>query len=188
MGQLCAATTGVSAALHSPLMSVTNAISGMTAIGALELMRGGLTPDTWAGTAAAAAVAMSTVNIAGGFVMTGRMLDMFKRPDDPPTYSQLVFVPVVAALAYYVPAAAAGAAGAAALYQTVALSSALCCVGAITMLSSQATARTGNSLGAAGVVLGIAATAGPRLATASSALFMQAAGALGVGGVLAGGG
>ena len=58
-------------------MSVTNAISGMTAIGALELMRGGLTPTGTAATFAAAAVAMSAVNIVGGFLMTGRMVSLF---------------------------------------------------------------------------------------------------------------
>ena len=47
------------------------------------------------------------------------------------------------------------------------------------MLSSQATARTGNALGGAGVLLGLAATAGPRLATASGGLLTQAAVALG---------
>jgi NAD(P) transhydrogenase len=111
------------------------------------------------------------------------MLDMFRRPDDPPGYSQLMFIPVVALLAYYIPTAAAGAA-AGALHNMVALASALCCIGAISMLASQKTANTGNSLGAAGVVLGLAATAGPRLATASTDLLMQAAGALGVGGFL----
>ena len=50
------------------------------------------------------------------------------------------------------------------------------------MLSSQATARTGNALGGAGVLLGLAATAGPRLATASGGLLTQAAVALGAGG------
>ena len=177
------AVTGVTAALHSPLMSVTNAISGMTAIGALEIMRGGLVPNDPVGVAAAAAVAMSAVNIAGGFLMTGRMLDMFRRPDDPPPYSHLLLVPVVAAIAYYATQCAAGVA-AAALHETVALASALCCIGAISMLSSQTTARTGNSLGAAGVALGLAATIGPRLATASTQLLSQAAGALGVGAIM----
>lgn len=176
------AVTGVTAALHSPLMSVTNAISGMTAVGALELMRGGLAPAGTAATFAAAAVAMSAVNIAGGFLMTGRMLDMFKRPDDPPSYSKLLMVPVAITMAYYLPNAAAGVATGA-LHETIALASALCCIGAISMLSSQASARTGNALGGAGVALGLAATAGPRLATASSGLLSQAALALGAGGV-----
>ena len=176
------AVTGVTAALHSPLMSVTNAISGMTAVGALELMRGGAAPVGTAATFAAAAVAMSAVNIAGGFLMTGRMLDMFKRPDDPPSYSKLLMVPVVITAAYYLPNAAAGVA-AGALHETIALASALCCVGAISMLSSQATARTGNALGGAGVALGLAATAGPRLATAGAGSLAQAALALGAGGV-----
>jgi len=176
------AVTGVTAALHSPLMSVTNAISGMTAVGALELMRGGLAPAGTAATFAAAAVAMSAVNIAGGFLMTGRMLDMFKRPDDPPSYSKLLMVPVIIAAAYYLPNAAAGIATGA-LHETIALASALCCIGAISMLSSQASARTGNALGGAGVALGLAATAGPRLATAGAGLLTQAALALGAGGV-----
>lgn len=58
----------------------------------------------------------------------------------------------------------------------------VCSVGAISMLSSQATARNGNALGGAGVLLGLAATAGPRLATASGGLLTQAAVALGAGG------
>ena len=49
----------------------------MTAIGALELMRGGLTPTGTAATFAAAAVAMSAVNIVGGLLMTGRMVSLF---------------------------------------------------------------------------------------------------------------
>ena len=174
---------GVTAALHSPLMSVTNAISGMTAIGALELMRGGVLPHAgdWIGIAAAAAVAMSAVNIAGGFIMTGRMLDMFKRQDDPPTFSQLLFVPLAATLAYYLPRAATAAGS---LHAMVALASAMCCIGSISMLASQESARAGNALGASGVILGLAATAGPRFATATSALLTQAGGALGLGGIV----
>lgn len=52
-------------------MSVTNAVSGMTAIGGLELMRGGLLPDTWMAAVAALSVLLSAINVAGGFVMTG---------------------------------------------------------------------------------------------------------------------
>ena len=72
---------GVAPALHSPLMSVTNAVSGMTALGGLTVMDGALLPATSMGWLAAAAVLLSTVNVAGGFVMTGRMLNMFRRPN-----------------------------------------------------------------------------------------------------------
>jgi len=65
-------------------MSVTNAISGITAAGALCLMGGGLTPQTPAQTLALGAAFVSSINIGGGFTITKRMLDMFKRPTDPP--------------------------------------------------------------------------------------------------------
>ena len=64
----------VTPALHSPLMSVTNAISGLTAVGGLVTMGGGLMPATPAHWLAAAAVFVSMINIGGGFVMTNRML------------------------------------------------------------------------------------------------------------------
>lgn len=63
---------GVTPALHSPLMSVTNAISGLTAVGGMLLMGGGLMPDSVAHTLATAAVLTSAVNIGGGFTITQR--------------------------------------------------------------------------------------------------------------------
>lgn len=56
---------GVVPALHSPLMSVTNAISGLTAVGALMCMGGGLLPDSRATALAASALLASAVNIGG---------------------------------------------------------------------------------------------------------------------------
>ena len=70
---------GVTPALHSPLMSVTNAISGITAAGGLILMGGGLYPSNTVQVMAAGAAFISSINIGGGFVITQRMLDMFKR-------------------------------------------------------------------------------------------------------------
>lgn len=70
-------------ALHTPLMSITNAISGMTAAGGMVLLGGGLLPTNLAQTYAALATFISAINIGGGFVVTQRMLDMFKRPTDP---------------------------------------------------------------------------------------------------------
>jgi H+-translocating NAD(P) transhydrogenase len=51
-------------------MSVTNAISGLTAVGGMLLLGGGLVPDTLARRLAAAAVVTSAVNIGGGFAIT----------------------------------------------------------------------------------------------------------------------
>ena len=74
---------GVAPALHTPLMSITNAISGITAVGGLLIMGGGYFPSTFPQALASIAVLISSVNIAGGFVVTKRMLDMFKRKTDP---------------------------------------------------------------------------------------------------------
>jgi len=67
----------VTAALHTPLMSVTNAISGIIVIGAMVQ----LTPD-WSQPAnwiSGVAVLLATINIAGGFLVTQRMLKMFRK-------------------------------------------------------------------------------------------------------------
>jgi NAD(P) transhydrogenase subunit alpha len=67
---------GVSHALHTPLMSVTNAISGIIIIGALLQITGG---NRLVGILAAIAVAIATINIVGGFMVTRRMLNMFQK-------------------------------------------------------------------------------------------------------------
>jgi NAD(P) transhydrogenase subunit alpha len=67
----------VTPALHTPLMSVTNAVSGIILIGGLLLGRGrDLSVTTWLG---AVAVLVAAVNVAGGFRVTARMLKMFRR-------------------------------------------------------------------------------------------------------------
>ncbi len=67
----------VSAALHTPLMSVTNAISGIIIIGGMLQVSGPVTsPATLLG---AAAILVATINIAGGFLVTHRMLGMFRK-------------------------------------------------------------------------------------------------------------
>ncbi len=67
----------------------------------MVLAGGGLVPNTTAQGLAAAAVAASAVNIGGGFTITQRMLDMFKRPTDPPEYNHLFAIPGAAMLATY---------------------------------------------------------------------------------------
>ena len=67
----------VTPALHTPLMSVTNAISGIIVVGGMLQLTGELvSPVTWIG---AAAVLLASINIVGGFLVTLRMLRMFHR-------------------------------------------------------------------------------------------------------------
>ena len=66
----------VAPALHTPLMSVTNAISGIIVLGAL-LQIGN--PSTVVLVLAGISVLIATINIAGGFWVTQRMLKMFRR-------------------------------------------------------------------------------------------------------------
>lgn len=68
----------VAPALHTPLMSVTNAISGIIVLGGV-LQLAGDGPLGMAGWLGVAAVALATINIAGGFLVTERMLRMFRR-------------------------------------------------------------------------------------------------------------
>uniref|UniRef100_A0A158QRS3 proton-translocating NAD(P)(+) transhydrogenase n=1 Tax=Haemonchus placei TaxID=6290 RepID=A0A158QRS3_HAEPC len=135
---------GVTPALHSPLMSVTNAISGTTAAGALCLMGGGLLPSTPAQSLALGAAFISSINIGGGFLITKRMLDMFKRPGDPPEYNYMYAVPAALFLGGYFYGLQTGAPSA---HSLAYLGSSLCCVGALGGLSSQKTSRVGNALG-----------------------------------------
>jgi NAD(P) transhydrogenase subunit alpha len=74
----------VTPALHTPLMSVTNAISSIIAIGALvqvspPMMPGMDRPDDWIRWLAVAGIALTAVNMFGGFAVTRRMLAMFRK-------------------------------------------------------------------------------------------------------------
>lgn len=71
----------VSPALHTPLMSVTNAISGIIVIGGILQIGTGLDATSLLG---AAAVFLASINIAGGFLVTRRMLAMFRKDDSRP--------------------------------------------------------------------------------------------------------
>jgi NAD(P) transhydrogenase subunit alpha len=72
--------TKVPPTLHTPLMSGSNAISGITIVGAL--LATGVENDTVATILALVAVATATINVVGGFLVTDRMLGMFRRPRD----------------------------------------------------------------------------------------------------------
>jgi NAD(P) transhydrogenase subunit alpha len=71
---------GVTPALHTPLMSVTNAISGVIIVGAI-LAAGPLEWDWVSSGAGVLAVALAAVNVFGGFLVTQRMLEMFKKKE-----------------------------------------------------------------------------------------------------------
>lgn len=67
--------------LHTPLMSATNAISGISLVGSLVTAGAHYnTLSTWLGFIA---VTASTINVVGGFMITDRMLKMFKRQNAP---------------------------------------------------------------------------------------------------------
>ncbi|MDY4885605.1 MAG: NAD(P) transhydrogenase subunit alpha [Alphaproteobacteria bacterium] len=70
---------GVTPALHSPLMSVSNAISGVVIIGAL--ITAAYARATIAEILSVAAVFLASLNIFGGFTVSARMLAMFKKKD-----------------------------------------------------------------------------------------------------------
>ena len=67
----------VPATLHTPLMSGSNAISGITIVGALVVA--GMVGGFWAKWIGFAALILATINVVGGFLVTDRMLQMFKK-------------------------------------------------------------------------------------------------------------
>uniref|UniRef100_A0AAY4ELA2 proton-translocating NAD(P)(+) transhydrogenase n=1 Tax=Denticeps clupeoides TaxID=299321 RepID=A0AAY4ELA2_9TELE len=101
-------------------------------------------------------IVISTALIPGGFLITQRMLDMFKRPTDPPEFNYLYAIPAAVFVGGYGASLASGYS----IEQMMYLGSGLCCVGALAGLSAQGTSRLGNALGMIGVSGGIAATLG----------------------------
>jgi NAD(P) transhydrogenase subunit alpha len=71
--------TKVPPTLHTPLMSGANAISGITIVGAI--LAAGTSSGTVATVLGFVAVVFATINVVGGFLVTDRMLEMFKRDD-----------------------------------------------------------------------------------------------------------
>ncbi|UTY57570.1 MULTISPECIES: proton-translocating transhydrogenase family protein [unclassified Massilia] len=69
----------VTPALHTPLMAVTNAISAIVIVGAM--LAAALTTGPVGQIAGTVAVALAAVNVFGGFLVTQRMLEMFKKKD-----------------------------------------------------------------------------------------------------------
>ena len=73
--------TKVPPTLHTPLMSGTNAISGIVIVGAL--VAAGMTDSALSQGLAIAAVVLATINVVGGFLVTDKMLRMFRRRERP---------------------------------------------------------------------------------------------------------
>ena len=69
----------VPATLHTPLMSGANAISGITVVGAIALA--GAEHKDLANWLGAGAVALASINVVGGYLVTDRMLAMFKKKE-----------------------------------------------------------------------------------------------------------
>jgi H+-translocating NAD(P) transhydrogenase subunit alpha len=76
----------VSSTLHTPLMSGANAIHGVILVGAVIVT--GQAETTGALVVGLVAVVLATVNMVGGFVVTDRMLQMFRSPKKAPTKEQ----------------------------------------------------------------------------------------------------
>jgi NAD(P) transhydrogenase len=151
-----------------------SAVGGMLLLGhgATETM--GLIPDTPAHWAGAVATLLSFVNIAGGFLVSGKMLDLFRRPTDPKDYFGLYAVPGGLLMAGVAGAGITGQADLSIMSGVAAVVSAICCISGIAGLANQESARTGNVLGMAGVTFGLAATtADMSVAGASAAAFEQ---------------
>eukprot|EP00669_Euglena_mutabilis_P000198 TRINITY_DN1026_c0_g1_i1.p1 TRINITY_DN1026_c0_g1~~TRINITY_DN1026_c0_g1_i1.p1 ORF type:complete len:1084 (+),score=253.67 TRINITY_DN1026_c0_g1_i1:37-3288(+) len=170
----------VSPALHSPLMSVTNAISGLVIVGGMCFMGGGYFPTNAAQALAAAATAMASINVIGGFHVTGRMLDMFKRPGDPPEYNALWTIPALAfggafGFAYW-------GLGMTEVYSLAYLVASVLCVMSLGGLASQTTARLGNAWGQIGAFVGILGTIAMLSNGLPMAVFAQMAGCAAIGG------
>ena len=67
--------------LHTPLMSGTNFIHGIVIVGAILVL--GLADDTFTKVVGFVAMALATANVVGGWFVTDRMLEMFKRRPEP---------------------------------------------------------------------------------------------------------
>ena len=77
---------GVTPALHTPLMAVTNAISAIVMVGAM--LAAALTETPLGKTMGVLAVALAAVNVFGGFMVTRRMLEMFKKKEKKVTLKE----------------------------------------------------------------------------------------------------
>jgi len=150
------AVWGVAHALHTPLMSVTNAISGMTIVGGIHLFNEG--NDEQAKYMAAVSAGVSAINIVGGFIVTQRMLNLFKRKGDA-DYSAMMLVPGCILIGFAIWSSGRLEAN---LHghqvvntEMIDVNNTICsclCIFAIVCLASQKTANIGAKFGLVGVI------------------------------------
>jgi NAD(P) transhydrogenase len=169
-------------------MAVTNAISGLTALGGMMILghgsseTTGLIPDSPSHWMGAIATLLSFINISGGFLVSGKMLDLFRRPEDPKEYFQFYALPIAIVLAGAEAATFLNVGNLGSMSGTVAIASSVLCIAAIAGLANQGSARTGNVLGMTGVGLGlVATTSNMALAGAGPGAFTQVGAMGGVG-------
>jgi NAD(P) transhydrogenase len=141
---------GVSHSLHSPLMAVTNAISGATVIGGIHLLQHSTSPAITA--VSACVIAISTANIVGGFIIADKMLDMFRRPTDPKEHYGYYIAPALLTTGLF---GLGHLSGYPHVTDAFLMTSGILCVGGIAGLSSQGTARLGSLSGQVGIGIGI---------------------------------
>merc|ERR1719223_618676 len=147
------AVWGVAHALHTPLMSVTNAISGMTIIGGIHLFNS-KGNDPQAKVMAAVSAGVSAINIVGGFVVTQRMLNLFKRKEDK-DYSALMFLPGLILVGYAIQSSDILNGGRDKNEEMIEVNNTICsclCIFAIVCLASQKSANVGAKFGMVGVI------------------------------------
>lgn len=159
------AVWGVAHALHSPLMAVTNAISGLTVLGGIEVFNALITESSTGGVddedgwvslvLCAIATTVSSVNVTGGFLVTQRVLSQFKRKDksgivkkedEDWTPFYLLLIPFFLAWCLLDPK------------QNIDVAESLCavfCIFAIACLATHRTANLGCKFGIVGVVTAI---------------------------------
>jgi len=176
------AVWGVAHALHTPLMSVTNAISGMTIVGGIHLYNEG--NDEQAKYLAAVSAGVSAINIVGGFIVTQRMLNLFKRKGDA-DYSALMMVPGAILVAYAVMSSDVlnGRREGHVNTDMIDVNNTICsclCIFAIVCLASQKTANIGAKFGMVGVICACVNT----LIVLPDSVLAQLAPYVGVGGAI----
>jgi NAD(P) transhydrogenase len=145
---------GVTPALHSPLMSVTNAISGLVIIGGLVVMGAGAQPPA-VSVLALGAIFVSSINIFGGFSITLRMLETFTRPTDPKSFNHLWAIPCIGFLGAFVYGHFLGSP---IMLSMSYLTASTFCIFSIAGLSTQKSSKTGNTMGMVGTSIGVIST------------------------------
>mmetsp|Transcript_21887 Transcript_21887/g.36237 ORF Transcript_21887/g.36237 Transcript_21887/m.36237 type:complete len:1190 (-) Transcript_21887:810-4379(-) len=176
----------VTPSLHSPLMSVTNAISGIIVLGGMLGLHQHFALDDASGLMSAIAILISMINVTGGFLISKRMLSMFRRGDETESAGAgsmntillpaLLFIAAQFGLGYALPPGMSLPAFASFEYrpEVAYMVSAVLFILSLGGLSNPETAQRGNVMGMLGMGSAIAATA--VAGTANPLVFSGAAG------------